>query len=477
MQALSLTRRSALGLILAAPAVLHARPLWAAGGRPLVLPALEEGIVENGFRRFGLRLAASETEFLAGKATRTWGINAPFLGPVLRMKAGERVRFDVANGLEEAAALHWHGLHLPAAMDGGPHQPIAPGATWSPEFPLMQKAGTFWFHAHQHGKTAAHVWAGLAGVFRVEDEEEAALPLPRAYGEDDFTLILQDRRFDPEGQMPYAPDMHDRMSGKIGDVMLVNGQIGAHIATDAPRVRLRVLNGANGSIYRLHFTDGRPFHQIASDGGLLAAPALLTEALVAPGERAELLVDLHEGEALMLKAEVFGAESPFAGSLGVRDVIELRPAQAQAPAAILPDRLAELPPAVRPEGESRAFVLEMSGGGLHGDPLINGQSYDHGRIDFTVPLGANEIWVFENRTEMLHPMHVHDVQFRILSRNGTAPAPREAGLKDVVLVAPGEKVELALTFTDFADPVVPYMMHCHILEHEDAGMMAQFTVV
>lgn len=347
MQALPLTRRSALGLILAAPMILRARPTWATEGRPLVLPALDEGVMDGATRRFGLRLAAGETEFVTGKATRSWGINAPFLGPTLRMKAGERVRFEVTNGLDEAAALHWHGLHLPAAMDGGPHQPVAPGATWSPEFPLKQKAGSFWFHAHQHGKTAEHVWAGLAGVIRVEDDEEAALPLPRSYGEDDFTLVLQDRRFDADGQMPYAPNMHDRMSGKIGDVMLVNGQIGAHIATDAPRVRLRIVNGANGSIYRLHFADGRPFHQIASDGGLLAAPVLLTEALVAPGERAELLVDLHEGQALMLRAEVFGGESPFAGSLGVRDVIELRPARAQTAAPALPDRLADLPPCRR----------------------------------------------------------------------------------------------------------------------------------
>jgi FtsP/CotA-like multicopper oxidase with cupredoxin domain len=466
-----------LGLALTAPALLRARPAFAAEGHPLALPALDEGQLEGGLRRFDLRLAAGESEFLAGRTTETWGINAPFLGPVLRIRAGERVLLNVSNGLGEAAALHWHGLHLPAAMDGGPHQSILPGATWSPEFPLLQRAGTFWFHAHQHGATAAHVWAGLAGAFRIEDDEEEALPLPRTYGEDDFILILQDRRFDADGQMPYAPDMHDLMSGKIGDVMLVNGQAGAHIATGAPRVRLRVLNGANGSIYRLHFSDGRPFHQIASDGGLLAAPVLLTEVLVAPGERAELVVDLHEGAPLMLRAEVFGAESPFAGPVGTRDVIELRPARARAPAPALTDRLAELPAIPGADGETRTFTLAMSGTGMMGEPQINGLSYDHGRIDFAVPLGATETWVFENRTEMLHPMHVHDVQFRILSRNGAPPAPHEAGWKDTVLTRPGERVEVRMQFADYADPLSPYMMHCHILEHEDAGMMQQFTVV
>ena len=477
---MQMTRRASLLTIsaaLAAPALLHSRAAFAAEGRALALPRLDEGTLDNGLRRFDLAIAAGQSEFFAGQITDTVGINAPFLGPVLRAKAGDRVRFNVANGLAEATALHWHGLHLPAAMDGGPHQPIAPGTIWSPEFPLLQKAGTFWFHAHQHGMTAAHVWAGMAGVLRIEDDEEAALPLPRTYGEDDFTLILQDRRFTADFRMPYAPDMHDRMSGTIGDVMLVNGQIGAHLPTSAPRIRLRIVNGANGSAYRLHLADGQVFHQIASDGGLLPAPLPLTEALMAPGERAEYLLDLQDGNPRMLRAEVFGAESPFAGSNGVRDVIEIRPARAQPPAAALPARLADLPAVPDQTGDARHFALAMTGQGLMGDFTINDARFDHGRIDFSVPLGASETWTFENKTEMLHPMHIHDVQFRILARNGQPPEPREAGLKDVVLTRPGERVDLRLSFTDYADPATPYMMHCHILEHEDAGMMQQFTVI
>lgn len=471
-----LSRRSLL-FSLAAPALLRATGLAAAEPRPLRLPEPDPGRVEDGVRIFDLRVAAGETEFFPGRTTGTIGINAPFLGPELRFRAGERVRLNVTNALGEAAALHWHGFDLPAAADGGPHQPIAPGASWSPEFAVRQRAGTFWFHSHTHGRTAAHVWAGMAGVIRIEDEEEAALPLPRTAGQDDFTLILQDRRFDEHSQMPYAPDMHDRMSGKIGDVMLVNGQTATFLPVDGPRIRLRLLNGANGSVYRLHFADGAAFHQIASDGGLLAAPVAMTEAFLAPGERAEILLDLADGAARFLRAEVFGAESPFAGSNGVRDVLEVRPARAQAAAAALPARLADLPAIPDETGERRSFLLTMSGGGLMGDPQINGASFDHGRVDFSVPLGAVETWIFENRTEMLHPMHIHGVQFRILSRNGTPPAPQEAGLKDVVLTRPGERVELRLAYASYADPATPYMMHCHILEHEDAGMMQQFTVV
>ena len=198
---------------------------------------------------------------------------------------------------------------------------------------------------------------------------------------------------------------------------------------------------------------------------------------MAPGERAEYLLDLHDGETALLRAELFGAESPFAGSNGIRDFIEIRPRGAQAPAPALPVHLAEMAPVAEQTGETRTLALAMTGEGLMGDFTINAARFDHQRIDFAVPLGAVETWVFENNTQMLHPMHIHDVQFRIIARNGQPPAPREAGLKDVVLTSPGEKVELRLAFNDYADPIVPYMFHCHILEHEDAGMMGQFTVV
>ncbi len=475
-----LTRRAAitgLGAALAAPALLCPRAaIAAATGRPFLQPGLDTGRIADGRRIFDLTVARGLHEFHAGTATGTIGVNATFLGPILSARAGDRLRMNVGNALDEAMTLHWHGLHLPAAADGGPHQSIAPGATWSPEFELRQKAGTFWFHGHQHRKTAEHVWAGMAGVIRVEDDEEAALPLPRTHGEDDFTLVLQDRRFDAAGQMPYAPNMHDVMAGKQGEVMLVNGQIGPVLKTPAPLVRLRILNGANGSFYGLHFSDNRTFHQIASDGGLLAAPVAMQGSVLSPGERGEYLVDLSDGAPVRLRAETFGAEVMMMGSNGVRDVMEIRPRAARATPA-LPDRLAELPAPPEATGETRDFTLAMSGMGMMGDLTINGRQYDHDRIDFSVPLRATETWTWKNTTPMLHPMHIHDVQFRILSRNGRPPEAHEAGLKDTVLIGPDETVALRLSFADYADPALPYMYHCHILEHEDAGMMGQFTVV
>ena len=480
MPKLSLTRRSALlglaGGLLAAPMITR-KSAWATPSKNLVMPALDEGSLANGVREFSLDVKAGQTEFLPGVLTDTVGMNASFLGPVLRLPAGETARFNVANKLSEQIAVHWHGLHLPARMDGGPHQPIDPAAIWQPEFPVAQRAGTYWFHAHQHGKTGAHVWAGMAGVIRVEDAEEDALDLPRTYSEDDFVLVLQDRRFDEAGQIPYALTMHDKMAGLQGDRLLVNGQLGASLNVDAPLIRLRLLNGSNGSIYRVHFADGRSVAQIASDGGLLAAPVMLSELLLAPGERAEILLDISDGSPALLRAELFGAEAPFSGSNGIRDVLPIIPARAWAKPPSPTLRLSGLPAIPAQTGERRTFVLSMSGQGMMGDLLINGVGYDHQRIDFIVAAGSTETWLFENRTEMLHPMHVHAGQFHIVSRNGKPPEPQEAGLKDVVLTHPGEIVEVRMTFPDYSDRQAPYMYHCHILEHEDAGMMGQFTVV
>lgn len=478
-----LTRRGLLtgasSLALTAPALLRAAAAQAqAAPTALVMPALFEGTLQNGRQVFDLNVAAGETRFFKDAATRTIGINQSYLGPILRIASGTPLRMNVTNGIDEEMTLHWHGLHLPGRADGGPHQAVAPGTTWSPEFDMLQKAGTFWFHGHQMHKTGAHVWAGMAGVIRVEDAESAALDLPASHGEDDFTLVLQDRRFTTDGQMPYAPSMHDQMAGMAGDVALVNGVINPYLEVPAGRVRLRVLNGSNGSFYNLHFADGRQFWQIATDGGLLAAPVPMSAALLGPAERAEFIVDFDSGAATQLLADVFGAEVQMMGGRGTVQFLDLRPTGPARATGALPDRLADLaPPTPAASSTTRHFSLEMTGRGMAGSFAINGQQMDPSRIDFEVPLGATETWVIVNTTVMFHPFHIHDVQFRILTRNGAAPAAHEAGLKDTVVLAPQERVEVQLSFTKFADPKAPYMYHCHILEHEDAGMMGQFVVV
>ena len=469
---------------LVAPASTSATP------KPLAIPALMRGELQAGTRTYDLRLAAGVSRFFDGIDTPTWGINGPYLGPTLRMRAGERVRLNVSNQLGEQTTLHWHGLHLPAQADGGPHQIIDDGATWSPEFEVRQRAATFWYHSHMVPRTGPQVYYGLAGLIDVTDETSAKLDLPSDYGVDDVPLILQDRAFNQDGSLSYALAMPNVMMGMRGNVMLVNGTVNPYFEARSQQLRLRILNGSNARFYNLRFSDGRTFSQIASDGGLLEQPHLTQAVSLAPGERAQIMVDLSDGRPVTLRAHTVQNMTGMMGMMRDRmmgdnsifDVLTIQPDEQRSGSAALPERLIELE---RPDPENaagtRRFVLQMTmGPGMMmggGEPFaINGATMDMNRINETVRVGTSEIWQIENASMMAHPFHIHDVQFRILDRNGVPPSPGEAGLKDTVVVAPRERVRLLLRFADYSDPDWPYMYHCHILEHEDAGMMGQFVV-
>ncbi len=467
----------------------------AAGGgfeSPLAIPPQDRGRLEGGRRVFDLDMQNGTHEFFKGYNTPTKGINASYLAPVLRLNRGEMTRFNVTNSLGHNTTLHWHGFNLPGKADGGPHQVIAPGATWQPEFEIRERASTMWFHAHQMHETAPQVWAGLAGM-AIVDDGEGVEGLPSEYGVDDIPVVLQDRRFQLNGTMPYRATMHDRMAGMQGNYPVINGTISPYLEVRREAVRLRLLNGANASIYNLTFADMRPFQMIASDGGLLAAPVTMNTLTLAPGERAEIVVRLKAGEPVVLHsvASTVGGNRGMGmmggGMMGEQGpafaMLELRPAARLESSPDLPARLADLPaPDASAATNKRQFLLEMGMGpgmmmGGGGGFTINGQEMDMNRVDHVVKQGETEIWEIGNTGPMSHPFHVHNTQFRILTRNGRAPAPHEAGLKDTVLVAPGERVQILVRFDHYADPDAPYMYHCHILEHEDAGMMGQFTVV
>jgi FtsP/CotA-like multicopper oxidase with cupredoxin domain len=481
-----LRRGGALGLVLAAPTLLAScSPAYTPdqGSNPLNIPPLLTALPEDGTDTFDLALGHGETEFFNGVKTRTMGINQSYLGPTLRLTAGNNVRLNVANNLSEDATLHWHGFHLPAASDGGPHQVIRPGTTWSPEFQVRQKAGTFWYHSHLMGKTAEQVWAGLAGMIIVDDAESAGLDLPTTYGLDDIPLVLQDRSFTEDGQMPYAPGFFDMIDGLIGNVPLTNGTVGAFFEAKTRLLRLRLLNGSNATFYAMHFADGRAFFQIASDGGLLERPFETNQVLLAPGERAEVLVDLSNGERTILRAAPMKSEEAvkaddvlirtLSGEKAPFDFLEIRPSGSGG-AAEVPKTLASLP-AVRSDDavRTRLFELDM---GLRSH-TINGMEMDMARVNEVVPVGETEIWEITNKSWMAHPFHIHDTQFRILDRGGKPPHPGEAGLKDTVVSYPKKTLRILVRFDEYTDPALPYMYHCHVLEHEDAGMMGPFTVV
>lgn len=440
----------------------------------LAVPPLAESRVEaDGTRVFELDMRSGQREFEAGKVTPTWGFNGDYLGPTLRARRGEQVRVVVRNELTEASSVHWHGMHLPAAMDGGPHQPVEAGGTWTPQWKVDQPAATLWYHPHPHGETESHVRQGLAGMFILDDAESEGLGLPSNYGVDDLPVIVQDVRF-RNGKFDNSHGMF-RDVGFLGDRILVNGTLSPYREVGDELVRLRLLNASTARIYNFGFSDNRRFALVGTDGGLLEHPEQLDRVQLSPGERAEVVVRVRPGERVALRGYPLDAgmdfyNRRFAGGDDSFDILQLRAAETLRPAAELPVSLVR---SQTPDGSDsvreRTFDLQFA--------QINGQPMDMNRVDATITRGTSETWVVRNNDGMPHNFHVHDVQFRVLSVNGAPPPAALRGPKDTVYIAPNSAVKLALRFDGPADPNTPYMFHCHLLWHEDLGMMGQFVVV
>lgn len=436
--------------------------------RPLAIPPLADSRLVDGERVFDLDLREGTTDFGHGR-TPTWGVNSDHLGPTIRVTRGDRVRMIVRNRLPEATTLHWHGMHLPAEMDGGPHQVVEPGQTWQPRWAIDQEAATLWYHPHLHGATAAHVYRGLAGLLLVDDAASAASGLPNTYGVDDVPVILQDKRFHDDGTLDEDPGVF-QSAGVTGDTVVVNGTVGPYFDVTTELVRLRLLNASSTRPYAVGLSSGGTFEMVAGDGGLLAAPVELDRVQLSPGERAEVVVRLAPGERVVLRSGPSDTGDRMAGGADRLDLLELRAADRLAPSGPLPDRLAHVSAPDEQEAE-RTRSFELSGYSINGLPM------DADRVDEVVTLGDTEIWEITNLDGGSHNFHVHDVQFHVLDIDGVPPPPELAGRKDTVWVRPQETVRIILRFTDYASDRWPYMFHCHTLRHEDNGMMGQFLVV
>ncbi|WP_372461141.1 multicopper oxidase family protein [Rhodococcus yananensis] len=445
--------------------------------RPLAIPPLAASTFdEDGTRVFDLTMRQGTSDLGHGPGTRTWGIDGDHLGPTLRADRGERVRVNVTNRLGETSTLHWHGMHLPAVMDGGPHQRIEPDETWSPHWTIDQPAASLWYHPHLHGSTAEHVYRGLAGMFLIDDPDSAALP--HEYGVDDIPLIVQDKKFDGD-QLDTDGAMFTDV-GVLGDEILVNGTPGPYLEVTGERTRLRLLNGSNARIYNFSFSTGLSFDLVGTDGGLLERPVTTRSVQLSPGERAEIVVAIPAGTDTVLRSTSPDLradfwQTRFAGGDDRLDILELRAADTLTPSPPVPDRLTTFVDPGEPTN-TRTFDLTST-------RTINNREMDMERIDEVVVAGTTELWEVRNASGSVHNFHVHDVQFRVLSMTGLPDGhPSLAGRKDTVYVPPGATARLLLRFDDLPDdePVdtsVPYMYHCHLLRHEDNGMMGQFTVV
>ncbi|MBL7948648.1 MAG: multicopper oxidase domain-containing protein [Bacteroidia bacterium] len=466
--------RRLLTLLLLLPVLADAQT-----SNPMPIPPLLSG------KNFSLSCDTSSVFFYPGMRTSTFGVNGAFLGPTLEFQKWDTVSIDVMNNLQEMTTMHWHGMHVPGDMDGGPYQEIMPGMMWNATYRVLNNAGTYWYHPHPHMMTQSQVTMGMAGFIIVRDSAEAALALPREYGVDDFPVVLQDRKWNTvTGQFEVTA---------LGDSMLINGVPNAYLDVPSRIVRLRVLNGSNARVYQLGFLDNRTFQVIGNDGGLLAAPVTVSRLLLSNGERAEILLDLNglQGDSLQLMSyatemstTIPGNMSAGMGGTGPLERVDfpLLKLRVQGPGTggvtSIPATL--VPQYVwNPNDVNRIRNRTITGMGMPGmgNFYLDGNTFSMNFVNDTMRLGDIEVWYMTNASNMAHPMHTHDVQFYILEKNGQAPPPEESGAKDVVLIVPGDSITIITRFLDYADVTSPYMYHCHNLAHEDMGMMTSFVVI
>ncbi len=497
-----MTRRAFLGRSAGATTALVAgsllkplNPLWAQTARPgfpVRFPPDWDGSA--------LTAAPAGIEVWPGVSSPLLAINGSVPAPTIRVRAGQHFHAHVNNQLTEPFVLHWHGILSPASMDGNPRDAVGPGQRYSVQFPIRQQAGTYWYHAHTDRLTGKQAYLGLAGFFIVEDPAERRLRLPS--GDHDFPLLLQDKRTHGEMNLAYEPEEMDIATGFLGDAVFVNNTPEPWLSVDRGLYRLRLLNGSNARVFRLGFEDERPFYLIANDAGLLPSPVEATVIMLAPGQRAEIVVDFSAqavGDSVMLMSHPFEGGG-HGGMEGGEEEMHVPPQGAELPVltfyvdrnttnrAVLPGRLAHFQP-YRPEHarRTRTFNLEVDGL-LH---PINGALFDINRTDFTVPFGDLEIWEYANHSDEFHPMHPHGALLQVLERMpmdmaasaaasgmGSQPAmdmlpPEDTGWKDTVLVAPGEMVRVLIRYQHYTGS---FVHHCHNLEHEDNGMMQNLEV-
>ena len=503
---------------------------------PLYIPDVITGTTFNltlsqkskQFPYFGTNLQTNNSApSTLGTATTTLGYNGQLMwGPTLIMNQGDVVQLNVTNNVPvDTTTVHWHGFHIPAIMDGGPHQVIPTGTTWSPTFTVKNNAATYWYHPHLHLTTQKQLTLGAGGFIIVRDPQEAALALPRTYGVDDIPLALTSRRFVAPNE--FGANQYVQVDGttstldNYGDFVLVNGTptnatISGTTATLYPPqvslpkqyVRLRILNAEIQRGYNLGFSDNRTFYVITNDQGLLNAPVAVTRMFLMVGERVEILVNLGAdtlGSSFDLKAYNSGQVFGFPGNEGTPKLpngasggengsllnntdfsllhINVAATTANAVTA-LPTTLAANTYWTNANVTNTRTIAITGGNGTTPGFKFDNIGYTPTLFNHTIPLNAVEKWTVSAGNVFGHALHIHDIKFNIIARTGGTQvtstglaAPYESGWKDTVYIPKGETVSVIAKYDDFASNTNPFMFHCHFLNHEDGGMMGQFLVV
>jgi FtsP/CotA-like multicopper oxidase with cupredoxin domain len=479
---------------------------------------------------------------LKGSANTLTEIAGSYLGPIMRLQKGQKVRIHLHNELIQPTVTHWHGLHVPANMDGHPQFAIQPNETLVYEFEVLNRAGLNFYHPHTHELTASQVYRGLAGAIIINDEEEAALELPS--GEYEIPIVIQDRRFNADNQLIYSNHMRDSMTGFFGDTVLINGQANFQLNVASRAYRLRVLNGSNARIYKLAWDDGSPITVIGVDGGLLEKPEVRPYIMLAPAERIDVWADFSgrkEGSQLVMRSAPFSGALPRMGMMmhgggalpvgGDYPLFTVKVTRQVSDSPSLPKQLSKIHWHKISDTANPDKPLPIAISENHMSMLLNGRPYrfndfqDFERIKVdTIQLmeifhgsvadsgsdneggGGMGMGMMGGRgmggmgmggrgmgmmggsgmggmMAMAHPIHLHGQQFQVVSRSISSGAEDDyatvkdgfidSGLKDTVLVMPNETIRIIKPFQDFKGM---FMYHCHNLEHEDMGMMRDFSI-
>ena len=447
---------------------------------------------------FNLNVQQGTQIFYGSTSTPTYGINSSWMAPTIIVNKGDSITLNVTNQLTVKTTIHWHGLHVAPNNDGGPHQLINPSASWNPTFKIRNNAATYFYHPHGAGQTEKQISKGLAGFLIVKDSVEAALTLPRTYGVDDVPLNVQTKAFDVLQQIAIATDMDT--------AIFVNGTLHPNFNAHAQVIRFRLLNASSLRTYNFGLSNGQTFYQIATDGGLLDSSLALTRLRLSPGERAEILINFSgmTGQTIFLKSfaselpnGIYGADTVGMGADTIPqyesnflngadfNLLQLTVVtQTTNPVTTIPTTLIPLTPySIGSASNFRTLIfdtirlLPLDVPNLAEGPFgMNKRTFDMDSINETVNLNTTEIWTLVNHTLVAHPFHIHDVQFNVIEKSGLPTPATERGWKDVVLVMPHDSIKFITKFETFANNTIPYMYHCHLLHHEDDGMMGQFIV-
>lgn len=472
------------GTLLATPLAIRHRAAAASTSEPLHIRIRAEKTTATIRTGVSTAVWSYRAQVLAGDPKAVVP-SSSYLGPTLRFRRGQRVRVTFENRLPQHSIIHWHGLDLPQRQDGQPADAVDPGSTYEYDFVVTNPPGTYWYHPHPHMHTGEQVYRGLAGLIHVIGDDPASMPT------DELDLVLQDRTLASDGSLVYASSMHDNMMGFVGDTNVTNGVINFSTPVRRSPYRLRILNGSNSQTRRLTLSNGARFVVLATDGHLLERPVTTPQLVLTPAQRADVWVDFagisDKGRLELRSANLFTTGEPLGDLDAKASTVATFVATGAAKPGRVPTSLAAAGSVKlsSPTNASRPKQFVLSTRRMA--HWINDTVWNERNVtsNETVKAGTVELWEFVNRSPMPHPMHIHGLPFQVRKRiwesDGLATEWKrieggvvETGLVDTVLVWPGQRVEIAVPFTKHRGY---YLYHCHVLEHEDAGMMRSFRVV